>query len=204
MELVLKEKVGYKESVLSNAFAVAKTDEQKLVELAKTDTEAFGELYDLFFPKVYAFVAAKVDSKSDAEDVVSNAFLKVLNALPKYQDTGAPFAAWLFKICRNEIYDYYKKSGKHKHGDLNEALEVKDQDEDLEPEKVVKKGELKSRVKEVMAQLPEREASIMHLKFFSGLNNREIANTLDLSESNVGIILFRTLKKIKPDLINLA
>ena len=173
----------------------------QLVELAKTDTDAFAQLYDYFFPKVFAFVVSKVGSTDAAEDIVSEVFIKVVQNLPKYQDRGAPFAAWLFTIARNLIFDYYSKQAKQKEVPLDEGIEVKDERE-KSPADLAKQTELKEKVMEVMRQLPERELSIMQLKFFSGLTNREIAATLNLSENNVGIIIYRVLRRLKPDLNN--
>lgn len=174
-----------------------------IVEMAKTDSDAFAQLYDFYLPKVYAFVMSKIGVRDVAEDIVSDVFMKVLDNLPKYQDRGLPFSAWLFTVARNVIFDHYAKSKKGDSLPLNEGIEIKDEKDDLHPDKVAKRGELAEKVKEVMAQLPERELSILQMKFFSGLTNREIAFTLNLSESNVGIILYRVLRKIKPDLHNL-
>lgn len=175
----------------------------KLVELAKTDSDAFAQLYDFYFPKVYAFVMAKVGSKNAAEDIVSDVFMKLVENLPKYHDRGLPFSAWLFAVARNVLFDFYAKQKKHDVLPIEEGVEIKDENEEMAPAKVASSNELKDKVKTVMNKLPERELSILQMKFFSGLTNREIAATLNLSESNVGIILFRVLKKIKPDLNNL-
>lgn len=174
-----------------------------IVETAKTDSEAFAQLYDFYFPKVYAFIMAKIRARDVAEDIVSDVFLKVLDNLPKYQDRGLPFSAWLFTVARNVLFDHYAKSKKADSVPLNEGIEIKDDKDDLHPDKAAKRSELAEKVKEVMTQLPERELSILQMRFFSGLTNREIAATLNLSESNVGIILYRVLRKIKPDLNNL-
>jgi RNA polymerase sigma-70 factor (ECF subfamily) len=175
----------------------------KLVELAKTDTDAFARLYDYFFPKVYAFVLSKVGETGTAEDIVSDVFMKLLDNLHKYEDRGAPFAAWLFTIARNQIYDYYSRNQRNASISLDETIEIKDDKKDSSPHVLAQESELKDKVKQVMKNLPERELSILQMKFFSGLTNREIALCLDLSESNVGIILYRVLRKIKPDLNNL-
>ena len=175
----------------------------QLVELAKTDSDAFARLYDFYFPRVYAFTMAKVGSKQAAEDIVSDIFIKVVENLPKYQDRGLPFCAWIFTVSRNVIFNYYAKQKKADVLSIEEGMEIKDENEEIAPAKVASKNELSEKVKQVMEKLPERELNILQMKFFSGLNNREIAAVLNLSESNVGIILFRVLKKIKPDLHNL-
>ncbi|MCC6643910.1 sigma-70 family RNA polymerase sigma factor [Candidatus Peregrinibacteria bacterium] len=174
----------------------------QLVELAKTDSDAFAQLYDYFFPKVFAFVISKVGSNDAAEDIVSEVFIKVVQHLPKYQDRGAPFAAWLFTIARNMVFDYYSKQSKDKSTVLEEGLEIKDESKNSSPHEQAKHSELHEKVKQVMQQLPERDLNVMQMKFYSGLTNREIAATLNLTESNVGIIIYRVLKKLKPDLNN--
>jgi RNA polymerase sigma-70 factor (ECF subfamily) len=175
----------------------------QIVELAKTDKEAFAKLYDFYFPKVYAFVMSKTGSSAAAEDIVSDVFMKILENLPKYRDRGLPFTAWLFTVTRNILFDFYAKQKRGETTALEEGLEIKDEKKDFQPDDQARRGELKDKVKQVMDKLPERELSILQLKFFSGLNNREIALVLNLSESNVGIILYRVLRKIKPDLNNL-
>lgn len=173
-----------------------------IIEMAKTDSEAFGQVYDFYFPRVYAFVMAKIGDQMIAEDLVSDVFVKLLDNLPKYQDRGLPFSAWLFTVARNVIFDYFAKNNRSKTTVLEEGMEIKDEREDSSPKAQAIDGELKDKVKAVMARLPERELSVLQMKFFAGLNNREIAAALNLTESNVGIILYRVLRKIKPDLNN--
>ncbi len=175
----------------------------QIVERAKTDSEAFAQLYDFYFPRVYAFVMSKVGNQSAAEDIVSDVFMKILENLPGYHDRGLPFAAWLFTVTRNVVFDFYAKNHRTENLPLEEGMEIKDEKKDFQPAVQAKESELKEKVREVMHKLPERELSILQMKFFSGLTNREIALTLNLSESNVGIILYRVLRKIKPDLNNL-
>ena len=64
------------------------SEEQQLVEDAKTDSASFGKLYDYYFPKIYGYVAAKVNDRDDVEDLVSTTFMKALENLPKYEWRG--------------------------------------------------------------------------------------------------------------------
>lgn len=175
----------------------------KIVESAKTDSQAFATLYDFYFPKVYAFVMSKVGSREWAEDIVSDVFLRVLENLSKYEDRGHGFTAWLFTVARNVIFDFYNKNRRQDTLPLDEGIQIKDHTNLGAPHLEAEINELKEKVKAVMDKLPERELSILQLRFFAGLTNREIALVLNISESNVGIILFRVLRKIKPDLNNL-
>jgi len=174
--------------------------EKQLVEEAKKNSESFGKLYDYYFPKVYVFVAAKINNQDAAEDLTSDIFMKVLENLPRFEWRGLPFGAWVFKIARNVLNDFYNKNGKNQTSDLEKAYDVSENEEKTSPHLKAAHSELTEKIKTIMKKLPEREASVIQLKFFSGLNNREIMEVMGLSESNVAIILYRTLRKIKPDL----
>src|SRR3981081_852610 len=83
-------------------------DERDLVERAKRDPRQFGALYDRHFQQIYRFVYSRVREQTAAEDVTSEIFMKALKAMPRYQDTGRPFAAWLYQISVNAIADRYR------------------------------------------------------------------------------------------------
>lgn len=176
------------------------SDEKQLVMDAKSNNESFGKLYDFYFPKVYSFVAAKINDRDDAEDLVSDIFMKVLENIQKFEWRGVPFGAWIFRIARNVLNDYYQKHNKTRTSDIEQAYSVSEPEEKVSPHIKAAREELSDVVQKVMKTLPERELLVIQLKFFSELSNREIVQITGLSESNVAIILYRTLRKIKPDL----
>lgn len=175
-------------------------EEQKLVEDAQQSADGFGKLYDHYFSKVYGFVASKICDRGDAEDLTSEIFMKVLENIHRYEWRGVPFGGWLFKIARNTLNAYYIEKARVSNKDIEEMYALSDDEEKTSPHKNAARGELTEKVRLVMSELPEREKTVLQLKFFGQLNNREIMHATGLSESNVGIILYRTLRKIKPDL----
>src|SRR3982074_1562021 len=82
--------------------------ERLLVERAKSDPEAFGVLYDRYFSQIYRFVFSRLRDQTAAEDATSEVFMKALRSIPRYQDTGRPFTAWLYQISVNTINDRYR------------------------------------------------------------------------------------------------
>ena len=84
--------------------------ERLLVDRAKRDPEAFGALYDRYFSQIYRFVFSRLRDQTSAEDVTSEVFMKALRSIPRYQDTGRPFTAWLYQISVNTINDRYRAS----------------------------------------------------------------------------------------------
>src|SRR5579872_880330 len=86
----------------------SREEERRLVESAKRDPRQFGALYDRHFQQIYRFVYSRVREQTAAEDITSEVFMKALKAMPRYQDTGRPFAAWLYQIAVNAIADRYR------------------------------------------------------------------------------------------------
>ena len=88
------------------------------------DPEAVARLYDLFAARVYRFALVRVESRADAEDILQQTFVKMIEALPRYEDRGLPFAAWLFRIARNSMIDLARAD--RGHADLDAVGEHPD------------------------------------------------------------------------------
>src|SRR5437588_7693644 len=87
----------------------ASRDEEQLVAEAQRDPRRFGVLYERNFDLVYAFVARRVPSRLEAEDVTATVFYKALANLAGFEWRGVPFAAWLVRIAANEIVDLRRR-----------------------------------------------------------------------------------------------
>lgn len=173
--------------------------------MAKHDFKYFDTLYEFYFPKLYSFVWSKVNDNKVAEDLVSEIFIKVLRGLPKFEWKNVPFGAWIFAIARNHLKDYYSKNSlkKEDNVDLSE-IQIKDESVDRNPQTTAENSEITKIIMEEINSLEEREKEVISLKFFADLKNKEIAESLNLSEQNVAVILFRTLKKLKEPLSKLT
>src|SRR6476469_10942992 len=95
---------------------------ERLVAAAKAgDPEAFGSLFDAYYGPVYRYVASRVGRPSDAEDLTQLVFVKVLEALPRYEPRGVPFGGWLFRLARNAVIDFVRT--RHDHAELEAVVE---------------------------------------------------------------------------------
>jgi RNA polymerase sigma-70 factor (ECF subfamily) len=81
------------------------SDDRELVRRATSDAEAWGELYRRYLPRVYRYARARSPNGDEAADLTQEIFLKASEALVRYRERGAPFAAWLFRIARNAAID---------------------------------------------------------------------------------------------------
>ena len=76
------------------------------------DAEAFSQLYELYFPRVYAYVVRHVSSPEIAQDLTSDVFLKAMEHLHSYRFQDVPFTSWLYRIAHNHVIDHYRRTPK--------------------------------------------------------------------------------------------
>ena len=88
------------------------TAERRLVEAAQRDPSCFAELYEANFDRVYMFVARRVPSREEAEDVTAEVFHQALSGLAGFEWQGPPFIAWLLGIASNLLARRWKRAGK--------------------------------------------------------------------------------------------
>lgn len=182
-------------------FRVTIQEEQQLVQEAQEHLESFEKLYDLYLPKVYGFVMGKVRSQAIAEDLVSEAFLKILEGLPKYKFRGLPFGAWVFQIVRNHLNDYYAKAKRTQFDSLEDTSWLKDEDEEKDPATIARRNSTRQSLIDLFHVLTPQEAEVVRLKYFADLSNQEIADSLSLKANHVGVLLYRSLQKLKAEYV---
>ena len=152
-------------------------------------------LYADHVGRVYNFFRYRVGDTPTAEDLTASVFEKAWRKREQFRGSSESFAAWLYSIARNVANDHYRKSPPLVALETASRLAA--------PESIANQveqaGEF-SRLVAVINRLPERERTLITLKYGAELNNRQIASQLQLSESNVGTILSRTLQKLRDEL----
>ena len=88
-------------------------DEASLIRRAQeNDREAFREIYETYFDKIFRYLAIKTGDRTEAEDMTQQVFLKALQSISSFKWKGVPFSAWLYRIAHNQVIDYYRKQKK--------------------------------------------------------------------------------------------
>lgn len=168
-------------------------EERLLVEAAQRDPAKFAALYDIHFERIYAFVARRTRDRDKAEDLTSEVFHKALANLKTYTWTGAPFAAWLFRIAANAVFDQAKRSARelvNVHGIVNDPPEPSGGPEQED-------AEARARLFRLVEKLPAEQRSVVFGRFVEQLSIREIAQQLGKSEGAVKQLQFRALEKLR-------
>ena len=157
--------------------------------------EIFAELYEQYLPKVFRYISYRIGDVHLAEDLTSGVFEKALTGFSSYRSDMASFSTWLLSIARHTVIDHYRASSRGQTVSLEEATEMAS--ESVPPEEEVIRKEELQKLQTCLAGLPSQEQEIISLKFGAELTNRQIAGMLSLSESNVGTILYRAVRKLR-------
>jgi len=170
--------------------------QSRLLKRSRTRTRS-GEvdweaLYQEQLPKVYNFFRYRVGDGPVAEDLTATTFEKAWRGRSRYRDDLGAFSTWLFTIARNVATDYFRQ-----HRQEVSLENVPDQVAPVSLEETVQHQDDLARLSVLLAGLPPHERELIALKYGAGLTNRAVAPLTGLSESNVGTILHRVVRKLR-------
>ncbi len=177
--------------------------EKQLIERAKNDPEAFGQLFESYYPKLFNFCLRKTGHPQNAQDIASESFYKAFKKLHSFNWRGFSFGAWLYKIASNEIANLGRRKNflSLDHIRATTALDVKDE-QDIQRE--LEEAELQIMSDKKLAQLlKELEAldkthrEALELFYLAELSINEIANITGAKEGTVKARLSRGREKLK-------
>lgn len=179
-------------SISSQGFNNADSHALLFARAKKGEETAFGEIYNLFFKKIYRFIFFRVGHKEVAEDLAEEVFLKAFTKIASVNESGA-FEGWLYQIARNSVIDYYRQKK------LTVALE--DIENTLEYEtNVVDIVNLEQQQKvflKLLKELAPEQQVVIKLKFLEDLENSEIAELLHKNEGAIRVIQHRAIIKLQ-------
>ncbi|HYR54302.1 MAG TPA: sigma-70 family RNA polymerase sigma factor [Methylomirabilota bacterium] len=170
-------------------------DESDLVERAKRDPRQFGALYDRHFQQIYRFVYSRVREQTAAEDVTSEIFMKALRAMPRYQDTGRPFAAWLYQIAVNAIADRYRTL--RPSSPLEDFHDLSIGGPALE-EEAAHRDEIR-RIWVLVEALPAQQKTALVLKFQEDMKIEDIAVAMGKTAGAVKLLIHRGVSRLRDE-----
>jgi RNA polymerase sigma-70 factor (ECF subfamily) len=167
--------------------------EVDLVERARSDGEAFGELYERYAPLIYRFVHNRMRDPELAEDLTSDVFYKALRAIDRYQQTGRPFRAWLYQIAVHTMADHLRR--RRTVLDLEAAGDQQDRRPPVE-EQVVQRTEI-DRIWAAVAMLNDAQRTAISLKLGQDLRTADVAALMGRSEAAVKLLVHRGVASVR-------
>jgi RNA polymerase sigma-70 factor (ECF subfamily) len=174
---------------------VRDASESRLIERAKAcDEEALGELYRRHADAIFRYVYFRVGDQAVAEDMLGDVFVRALEGLPSYQDTGRPFEAWLYRIAHARVVDHYRRQRSRNVAPLDEELAA---GEEADPHQLAAFREESRQAWEAVNCLTEDQQQVISLRFIVGYSTAEVASLLGKTEGAVKALQHRALASLR-------
>ena len=162
-----------------------------LLAARRGDRTAFRDLYRVLYGEVSRFVARRVQNATDAEDIVSGVFHRVVERLDRYDPKRGSVRAWVFTIARNAIIDHHRS--RRDHAPLDDAAPALV----VCPVDKLAHDEVARRVAALLEGCHADVREMFALRYGEGLRLREVADVLGMSEAAVKQRFSRTLRDLR-------
>lgn len=148
--------------------------------------------------KLYRFALRMLDNVPEAQDVVQEVLIKLWQQGDRLTQI-ANVEAWTMRMTRNASID--KIRGKHwQSEDLSGIVQFAAPT--ATPDVQVEQSDMMQHIQNIIGQLPEKQANVMHLRDVEGYSYQEIAEALELPMNQVKVNLFRARKSVREQLVN--
>ena len=182
----------------ARADASSREHVRQLVERGQQgDRDALEELYLIHFDRIYSYLHMSVGNRTDAEDLTTQTFLKMLESIGKFRFRSAPFSAWLFRIAHNLAMDHFRAARRWvPEEDVPEPpgqVELSAEDEALQ-------SIGRASMLELIDGLSHEQQQVLTLKFVFNFGNAEVATILGKTEGAVKSLQHRALVSLQKQL----
>jgi RNA polymerase sigma-70 factor (ECF subfamily) len=169
-----------------------------LVERAQQgDRAAIEELYLIHFDRIYSYLHVSVGNRHDAEDLTTQTFLKMLEAINKFRWQSAPFSAWLFRIAHNLAMDHFRAT---RRWQPEEEVPEPDADDSTSAEEGALESIGQKSMLELIDDLSPEQQQVLTLKFVFNFSNAEAATVLAKTEGAIKSLQHRALVSLQKQL----
>jgi RNA polymerase sigma-70 factor (ECF subfamily) len=168
-------------------------DEHLIARAKAGDSDALIVLYERHKQQVFRYLYYRLGDVPTAEDLTTETFLRVIQALPRFRNGGAPIQAWIFQIARNLATDRLRRTKR----DRQELLDDEVIDPALPPEIMAEKSLVVAELHTALQQLTDDQREVILLRFIEGLSIADVAHTISKSESAVKNLQLRGLRSLQ-------
>ncbi|MCK9578079.1 RNA polymerase sigma factor [bacterium] len=175
---------------------------KNLIEKAKDkDSQAFGELFDFYYPKILNYTLRSTTNLDNAKDITSNTFLKALQGLEKFEwQTDSSFNAWIYKIATNEINQFFRKNKKYQS-----IIKIEEKDLDLSDNNLhsktiqaaIENDEYLKVINRSLIKMNRTYQDIIRLRYIEDLSYEEVSRIIGKNESTTRVYCMRAKDKLK-------
>ncbi len=178
--------------------------ERPLVERAASDPSAFGELYDFYLPRIYAYVVRRVEERTVAEDLTATTFERALVALRGGTFRNESFGGWLYRVAANAVVDHVRRGRRYVPLGIRAGDGTDGPDGDVDagtPDDAALASFTAAIERDALARalraLPEHHRVVVVLRYVDGLAPAEVADVLGCSAPTAAVRLHRALRALR-------
>ncbi len=170
-------------------------DLTRLVDRAKDgDAQAFGLLYDRFQPEILRYLTHRTRNAEAAQDLSQQVFLKAWQAIPRFEQRGVPFKAWLYRMAHNQMVDHFRTRK------VTSELGDFDLPDDADQESALLAGEVSEALQRALARLSEDHRQVLTFRFLMEKSAREIGEVMGRKEVTVRGLQMRALQALRREI----
>jgi len=165
-------------------------EESQLIKQAQAgDGDAFSRLYRTYVQSVYRYLVIRLSNAQVAEDLTGEVFLRVVDGLPRYTHRGFPFGAWVFRIARDRLVDYYRQTARRPTTELGENLfsELPD------PSALVETQDAQHSLQVALQQLTDEQRRVIQFRFMEDWSLADTAIAMNRSVNAIKALQHRAL-----------
>lgn len=177
--------------ILQDSNVLKEPDERNLMKRARHDVNAFAPVYERYCQRIFAYCYRRVGNHQDAEDLTSQIFTRAIASLNGYRG-GSP-AAWLFKIARNTVYNYYRD--RTTYVSLNDSEPELREDPHLLDSLIM--AESTAQLSELLEHLDDYQRDLLALKMSAGLSAKEIGEIVGKTSGAVRVEIHRIILQLR-------
>lgn len=171
-----------------------RSEEALLIQKAKEfDSEAWTQIYQSHYPKIYAYLRYRLRDINLAEDIAGDVFLRAVEGIRSYKYRGSSLLAWLYRIAHNRMVDHFRHKDRLNIQPLTDEVIAESSTAQNTMEGPLVREELNS----ALTNITEDQRQVVLLKFFGGLNNAEVAQIIGKSEGAVKGLQHRALASLR-------
>jgi RNA polymerase sigma-70 factor (ECF subfamily) len=177
---------------VGHASTIEEQETYALVERARSgDREAYALLFNRFHDEIYRFATRRIGDPVAGQDAAAETFADAFKGIGKYEQTGAPFEAWLYTIARRRIVDQIRVRARHDHA----ALSSEDIQTSFDGHETSVVDAMLLRA--LIARLPDSERDVVELRFMEDLDVEQTALRLGKQPGAVRVAQHRALTKLR-------
>jgi RNA polymerase sigma-70 factor (ECF subfamily) len=182
--------------------------EQALVAGARAEVTAFGELYDFSLPRIYGFIARRVEDRSVVEDLTATTFERALGAVRREDFRNASFGGFLYRVAANAVIDHARRNRRTiplgiRAGDLDDGEHDRLAAESIGDEAATRAFSAaidRDVLRRALGRIPDAHRRVIVLKYFDGLEVEELCSALGCSRQTLAVKLHRALRALRATL----